>query len=66
MRFVVDAVTGQRTSDDPAVTRNRMSWARLAETLKASGDVRHHERLTHFIVDEDDGLQLCYETKGSR
>lgn len=63
MRFVVDAKTGRRTNDSPAVVVNRMSWRRLAETLRDAGHVKSTEELTHFVV-SDDGIELRFTTKG--
>lgn len=63
--FVVDANSGAPATMAEAqasVTRNSMSWRRLAESLRESGQVAPYEELTHLIIGAD-GIQLCFKMK---
>ena len=60
-RLVIEVSNGKVVADYPSGAVGFMSYTRLRDILKASGETHRDERITHFAMG-DDGIIIRYET----
>lgn len=51
--IVIDAKTGEQSGRDPMGNSGFISWRRITEVLKAAGEIKPTEELTHLVIDQN-------------